>query len=90
MAREMLLSYLEALAVDCMSAEGRTMTVVVKRSEGDVISLPASMMADLNLQEGDDVMIVVNGKVVHIARAQDPSEVRAMFSDYEDLDDERL
>ncbi len=66
------------------------MTVVVRSSADDVIAMPAAVLADLDLHEGDDVMLVVNGKVVCFARPDSSSDVRELLSEDEDRDDGRL
>jgi len=44
------------------------MTVVVKSSSEDTISLPAWLMNLLNLQEGDEIKTIIDGQTLRLAR----------------------
>lgn len=43
------------------------MTLVVKNSSEDTISLPAWLMKSLNLQEGDEVKTIIEGQTLRLA-----------------------
>ena len=42
------------------------MTITVKKSNQDVISIPAELMSALNLHEGDQVKAIVSGKTLRL------------------------
>lgn len=43
------------------------MTLVVKSSSEDTISLPAWLMKSLNLQEGDEIKTIIEGQTLRLA-----------------------
>ena len=43
------------------------MTLVVKSSSEDIISLPAWLMKHLNLQEGDEIKTIIEGQTLRLA-----------------------
>lgn len=44
------------------------MTITVKTSAEDTIAIPASMMAELDLHDGDAVKVSVEGETLRLAR----------------------
>jgi antitoxin component of MazEF toxin-antitoxin module len=44
------------------------MTIVIKSSDEKHISIPASLMAQLNLREGEEVKATVNGNTLRLER----------------------
>ena len=57
------------------------MTIVVKSSDEDAISLPARLMAVLNLREGDEVKATVDGHTLRLARLDRFLSLRGAFAD---------
>jgi bifunctional DNA-binding transcriptional regulator/antitoxin component of YhaV-PrlF toxin-antitoxin module len=47
------------------------MTVIVKASAEDVILIPAKLLAQLNLQEGDEVKAFVEGNTLRLQKLDD-------------------
>ena len=44
------------------------MTIIVKSSNEDAITIPAALMSALNLREGDEVKAIVDGETLRFAR----------------------
>jgi len=47
------------------------MTIIVKTSAEDTILIPAQLMAQLNLQEGDEVKAFVEGNMLRLQKLND-------------------
>ncbi|MCC7352337.1 MAG: AbrB family transcriptional regulator [Anaerolineae bacterium] len=62
------------------------MTIVVKSTDEDAISLPAGLMAVLNLREGDAIKAIVDGQTLRLARLDKFLALRGILADDEAFD----
>jgi antitoxin component of MazEF toxin-antitoxin module len=62
------------------------MTLVVQSSSEDVISLPRWLMQVLNLQEGDEIKTLIDGKILRIASLSELDEFLALRGALKDDD----
>jgi antitoxin component of MazEF toxin-antitoxin module len=62
------------------------MTLVVRSSKGDTISLPVQLLALLNLREGDEVKTVVDGHTLHLTPLDRFLALRGALRDDEAFD----
>lgn len=63
------------------------MTVVVKSTDEESIALPAHVLADLHLQEGDRVKVVVEGQTLRFASLDQFLALRGALADDEGFDE---
>lgn len=59
------------------------MTVIVRSSAEDVISIPQRLMSLLNLREGDQVKVVVEGDLLRLARLDNFLALEGILADKE-------
>jgi antitoxin component of MazEF toxin-antitoxin module len=62
------------------------MTLVVKSSDEDTISLPARLMTVLNLREGEPIKAIVEGQTLRLARLSSFLSLRGALADDEAFD----
>jgi len=62
------------------------MTLVVKSSDEDTISLPARLMTVLNLREGEAIKAIVEGQTLRLARLSSFLNLRGALADDEAFD----
>lgn len=62
------------------------MTVIIKSSNEQAISLPAQLMELLNLHEGDQVKTIVEGETLRIARLDKFLHLRGTLANDEEFD----
>jgi AbrB family looped-hinge helix DNA binding protein len=62
------------------------MTITVKLSNEDAIAIPAQMLAELNLKEGDQVKVVVEGDTLRLERLDRFLQLRGVYANDEDFD----
>ncbi len=62
------------------------MTIVVKSSSENTISLPARLMTVLNLREGDAIKAVVEGQTLRLAQLSSFLSLRGALADDEAFD----
>jgi antitoxin component of MazEF toxin-antitoxin module len=62
------------------------MTITVKTSDEDTISIPAQLMAELNLREGDEVQVIVEGETLQLKRLDKFLQLRGALADDPDFD----
>ena len=62
------------------------MTVIVKSSSEDIISLPARLMTLLNLQDGDEIKTIVEGQTLRLASLDHFLALRGTLDDDEGFD----
>lgn len=62
------------------------MTIAVKSSSENAIALPAQLMAELNLREGDVVKAVVDGQALRIAPLDKFLSLRGALADDDAFD----
>ena len=63
------------------------MTVVVKSADEESIALPPHVMADLHLQEGDRVKVVVEGQTLRFASLDKFLALRSALTDDASFDE---
>ncbi len=63
------------------------MSVVVKSTSNDVIFLPAQLMKELNLSEGEEVKPIVEGQTLRLARLEKFLALRGALKDDDAFDD---
>ena len=56
------------------------MTIVIKSSDEKHISIPASLMAQLNLREGEEVKAVVDGNTLRLERIDKLLKLRGVLA----------
>ena len=56
------------------------MTIPVKKSEQNVIRIPAELMNALNLHEGDQVQAIISGKTLRLTRITKFLELRGALA----------
>jgi antitoxin component of MazEF toxin-antitoxin module len=59
------------------------MTIIVKSSNEDAITIPAALMSALNLREGDEVKAIVDGETLRLARLNKFLSLRGALADDE-------
>jgi hypothetical protein len=57
------------------------MTIVVKSSDEDTISLPDKLLTRLRLQEGDEVKAVLEGGTLRLSKLEDFLSLRGVLAD---------
>lgn len=57
------------------------MTLIVKSTDEDVISLPTWLMKRLNLTDGEAITPVVEGRVLHLKQLQRFLALRGLYRD---------
>ena len=62
------------------------MSMIVKSSGEDTIFLPARLMTELNLHEGDEVKTIVEGETLRLARLDKFLGLRGAFANDESFD----
>jgi antitoxin component of MazEF toxin-antitoxin module len=62
------------------------MTVVVKSSSEDIISLPARLMTLLDLQDGDEIKTIVEGQTLRVTSLDHFLALRGTLDDDEAFD----
>ena len=62
------------------------MTITVKMSKEDAIAIPAQMLAELNLREGDQVKVVIEGDTLRLERLDRFLQLRGVYADDENFD----
>lgn len=62
------------------------MTLIMRSSDEDTISLPAWLMAQLNLADGDAITPVVEGTSLHLKPLQQFLSLRGVFQDDDSFD----
>jgi AbrB family looped-hinge helix DNA binding protein len=62
------------------------MTITVKMSKEDAIAIPAQMLAELNLKEGDQVKVVIEGDTLRLGRLDRFLQLRGVYADDENFD----
>lgn len=63
------------------------MTMVVKSSDENSISLPIRFLKELNLREGDEVKIVSDGETLRVTRLDKFLALRGALANDPDFDD---
>lgn len=61
------------------------MTIIVKSSNEDTISIPDRLLALLHLREGDQVKVIVEGETLRLARLDAFLKLRGALADDEDF-----
>ena len=59
------------------------MTIVIKSSTEDAIALPARLLAGLNLRDGDEVKVTVDGQNLRLARLDQFLDLRGALANDE-------
>jgi antitoxin component of MazEF toxin-antitoxin module len=62
------------------------MAITVRSTSDDSISLPAKLMAGLNLREGDEVKVTVEGQTLHLARLDQFLNLRGTLASDDSFD----
>ena len=62
------------------------MTVIIKSSDEDTIAITTRLMAELRLQEGDEVKAIIEGQTLRLARLDQFLALRGSLSDDEGFD----
>ncbi len=62
------------------------MTITVKTSDENSIAIPAELMAELNLHEGDQVKVIVEGETMRLARLDNFLKLRGALANDTDFD----
>jgi antitoxin component of MazEF toxin-antitoxin module len=62
------------------------MTLVVKSSDENIISLPARLMTVLNLREGEAIKAIVEGETLRLARLSSFLSLRGVLADDDGFD----
>lgn len=62
------------------------MAIIIKSSTEDAISLPARLLAGLNLRDGDEVKVTVEGQTLHLARLDQFFNLRGALANDETFD----
>jgi antitoxin component of MazEF toxin-antitoxin module len=62
------------------------MTITIKMSEEDAIAIPAQMLAELNLREGDQVRVVIEGDTLRLERLDRFLQLRGVYANDEKFD----
>ena len=62
------------------------MTLVVKSSSENIISLPSWLMGILNLREGDEIKTVIEGKTVRLTPLEHFLTLRGVLREDDDFD----
>ncbi len=62
------------------------MTITIKTSNEDSIAIPPELMAELNLHEGDQVKVIVEGETMRLARLDKFLSLRGVLTDDPDFD----
>ncbi len=62
------------------------MTLVVKSSSEDTISLPVRLMKLLNLREGDNIKTIIEGQTLRLAPLDQFLTLRGALQDDKDFD----
>ena len=62
------------------------MAVVVKSSDEDTISLPSRLLDGLKWREGDEVKVILEGKVLRLARLNEFLSLRGVLADDKDFE----
>lgn len=62
------------------------MAIIIKRSTEDAISLPARLLAGLNLRDGDEVKVTVEGQTLRLARLDQFLDLRGALAADEAFD----
>lgn len=63
------------------------MTIVVKSSSEDTISLPTWLMQLLNLQEGDEIKTIIDGQTLRLAPLDQFLALRGVLSEDKAFDE---
>ncbi len=62
------------------------MTITVKTSNENSIAIPAELMAELNLHEGDQVKVIIEGETMRLARLDTFLQLRGVLADDVEFD----
>jgi antitoxin component of MazEF toxin-antitoxin module len=62
------------------------MTIIVKSTDEDTISLPSSILKSLRLQEGDEVKAVLEGETLRLSKLEDFLDLRGVLADDTEFD----
>ncbi len=62
------------------------MTITVKTSNENSIAIPAELMAELNLHEGDQVKVIIEGETMRLARLDTFLQLRGVLADDTEFD----
>ncbi len=62
------------------------MAVVIRSMDEDSVALPADVMTDLNLHDGDRVKIIVEGQTIRFASLDKFLALRGILADDESFD----
>lgn len=57
------------------------MTIVLKSKDEQTISLPASLLRRLRLQEGDEIKAVIEGQTLRVSRLEDFLALQGALAD---------
>lgn len=62
------------------------MPLIVKESSENTIYLPAELMSELNLRDGDEVKALIEGQTLRLAPLESFLALRGALADDEDFD----
>ena len=71
---------------DMAMGGNKEMTIIVKSSSDDTISLPQWLMRSLNLKEGDEIKTIIEGQFLRSASLEQFLDLRGALQEDKDFD----
>jgi antitoxin component of MazEF toxin-antitoxin module len=86
-ARGLLAERLASPAEPAAKSERELVTIIIKSSDENTISLPAQLMEELNLREGDEVKAILEGETLRLTRLDKFLALRGVLADDKAFDE---